>query len=264
MPSLSRLAALLIAASCALPLAAGASRAAASCEGKLGTSRVMEVDPRGLQVGTKHFPQTLDLAEGEVVLTFDDGPFPATTPAALKALREACVQATFFVVGRNSAAHPDLLRRIIKEGHTVGHHSQTHPMTLADLPYDKAVADIEKGIASDEKAAYGTAGAHPRVPFFRFPGFGSSPELLDYMKTRGIGVFGADLWAGDWVQMTPEVQLHLVMERLAHAKRGIILFHDTRAQTVKMLPAFFAALQAGGYKVVHIVPAATATAAGPQ
>ncbi|WP_428029872.1 polysaccharide deacetylase family protein [Ancylobacter sp.] len=252
----------------ALPLAlslclAAPARAAPDCAGRLGTSRVMEVDPVGLQVGTKHFPQTLDLADHEVVLTFDDGPLPGTTPAVLKALAHECVRATFFVIGRNAAAHPDLLRREIAEGHTVGHHSMTHPMTLADIPYDKAVADIEKGLKADDKAAYGAAGTRPRVPFFRFPGFGSSPELLAYLGQRGIGVFGADLWASDWNLMTPEAQLTLVMGRLDHAGRGIILFHDTREQTAKMLPAFLSALKEKGYRVVHIVPPPPQTAAAP-
>ncbi|MFD1477382.1 polysaccharide deacetylase family protein [Ancylobacter polymorphus] len=234
---------------------------AGDCDGKLGTSRVLVVDPMGLQVGTKHFPQTLDLADREVVLTFDDGPLPATTPSVLKTLARECVRATFFVIGRNAAAHPDLVRREIAEGHTVAHHSMTHPMTLADIPYDKAVADIEKGFKADDRAAYGASGANPRVPFFRFPGFGASPELLDYLKQRGIGVFGADLWASDWNPMTPEEQLTLVMTRLDHAGRGIILFHDTRGQTAKMLPAFLAALKEKGYRVVHIVPAPPRTAA---
>ncbi|TSJ61319.1 polysaccharide deacetylase family protein [Starkeya sp. 3C] len=246
-------------------LAAAPALAAQDCEGRLGTSRVMEVDPTGgLQVGTKHFPQTLDLADKEVVLTFDDGPLPGTTPAVLKALARECVRATFFLVGRNAAAHPDLVRRAIAEGHTVGHHSMTHPMTLADMPFDKAVADIDRGLRADDKAAYGVAGARPPVPFFRFPGFGSSPELLDYLKGRGIGVFGADLWASDWNPMTPDEQLKLVMTRLDHAGRGIILFHDTRSQTVKMLPAFLAALKEKGYRVVHVVPPPARSAAVPQ
>ena len=80
-----------------------------------------------------------------------------------------------------------------------------------------------------------TSGTRPRVPFFRFPGFGSSPELLAYLKQRGVGVCGADLWASDWNPMTPDEQLTLVLARLDHAGRGIILFHDTRAQTAKML-----------------------------
>ena len=239
--------------------------ATSSCDGQLGTSRVLEVNPVGLQVGTQHFPQTLDLHDGEVVLTFDDGPHPGTTEQVLKALAHACVHATFFVVGQHAAEHPALLKRIIAEGHTVGHHSQTHPMTLADIPYDKAVADIERGFTADDKAAYGSAGVQPRVPFFRFPGFGSSPELLAYLSKRGIGVFGADLWAGDWNPMTPEEQLTLTMHRLDHAKRGIILFHDTRAQTAKMIPMFLAALKEKGYRVVHIVPAVGAvTASAPD
>ncbi|MBS9476642.1 polysaccharide deacetylase family protein [Ancylobacter radicis] len=240
------------------------ARAASPCEGRLGTSRVMEVQAAGLKVGTKHFPETLDLADGEVVLTFDDGPHPGTTETVLRALAKECVRATFFLVGRAAAAHPDMVRRIIAEGHTVGHHSQTHPMTLADMPFDKAVADIEKGFASVDRAAYGAAGPHPRVPFFRFPGFGSSPELLDYLAKRGVGVFGADLWAGDWNPMTPEQQLELVMARLDHQSRGMILFHDTRAQTAKMIPAFLAALREKGYRVVHIVPAGVATAVAPD
>jgi len=259
MPRLARLAFLLAMCGGIAPALAGQD-----CAGRLGTSRVMEVDPAGLQVGTKHFPQTLDLADKEVVLTFDDGPLPATTPGVLKALARECVRATFFVIGRNAAAHPDLVRREIAEGHTVGHHSMTHPMTLADMPYDKAVADIEKGLKADERAAYGEAGAQPRVPFFRFPGFGSSPELLDYLKRRGIGVFGADLWASDWNPMTPQEQLDLVMARLDHAGRGIILFHDTRGQTLKMLPAFLTALKEKGYRVVHIVPSPARTAAVPR
>ncbi len=77
---------------------------------------MLEVDPVGLQVGTKHFPQTLALADKEVVLTFDDGPHPGTTPAVLKALARECVHATFFMVGQNAAAHPDLVRRVLAEG----------------------------------------------------------------------------------------------------------------------------------------------------
>lgn len=244
--------------------AADAYAAQPSCDGRLGTSRVMELHAAGLEVGTKHFPQTLDLADGEVVLTFDDGPHPGTTESVLRALANECVRATFFLIGRNASAHPALVRRILAQGHTVGHHSQTHPMTLADIPFDKAVADIEKGFVSVDTAAYGASGPHPRVPFFRFPGFGSSPELLKYLADRGVGVFGADLWAGDWNPMTPEQQLTLVMERLDRQRRGIILFHDTRAQTAKMIPAFLAALREKGYRVVHIVPAPMATAAAPN
>ncbi|MCS0505232.1 polysaccharide deacetylase family protein [Ancylobacter mangrovi] len=256
-----RLPTLALLAACLLP---GSAFATDSCAGKLGTERVLEVDPHHLQVGTKHFPQTLDLAEGEVVLTFDDGPHPGATEAVLKALAQQCTRATFFVIGRNAAAHPALLKQILAGGHTLGYHSQTHPMTLADLPFDKAVADIEKGFATVDKAAYGKAGAQPRVPFFRFPGFGSSPQLLAYLDKRGVGVFGADLWAGDWNPMTADQQLKLLMSRLDRQRRGIILLHDTHQQTAKMMPAFLAELHRKGYHVVHVVPAGPVTATAPQ
>lgn len=226
---------------------------AADCSAGPGTSRVLEVDPKGLEVGTKHFPQTLDLAEGEFVLTFDDGPSAGTTPMVLKALAAGCVRATFFLVGTRATESPALVRRILGEGHGLGYHSQTHPMTLADMPYDKAVKDIERGIASVDRAAYGAGTASPRFGFFRFPGFGSSPALLTYMRDRGIGVFGADLWASDWNPMTPEAELTLVLDRMERAGRGIILFHDTRLQTAKMVPALLLAMKQKGYHVVHVV-----------
>lgn len=230
------------------------AHAASDCSAGPGTARVLEVDPRGLEVGLKHFPQTLDLAPGEFVLTFDDGPSAGTTPLVLKALAAGCVRATFFLVGTRASESPALVKRILAEGHGIGYHSQTHPMTLADLPYDKALKDIDTGIASVDRAAYGPQAHSPRFGFFRFPGFGSSPALLSYLAGRGIGVFGADLWASDWNTMTPEVELALVLERMEHVGRGIVLFHDTRIQTARMVPALLKAMKEKGYRVVHVVP----------
>ncbi|WP_373870032.1 polysaccharide deacetylase family protein [Azorhizobium oxalatiphilum] len=231
--------------------------AAPACPGRpdaLGTARVMAV-PAGVQVGTKSFPGTLPLQPGEVVLTFDDGPWPQTTAAILDALKAECVKATFFLIGQNAKARPELVRREIAEGHTVAHHSMTHPdATLARLPHAAAVREIEAGMAADDLAAYGISGAEPRVPFFRFPGFAATPELLSYLQGRGISVFGADFWASDWNKMTPEQELALVLQRLDAAGRGIVLFHDTKAQTAAMIPAFLRALAQRGYHIVHIVP----------
>ena len=70
-------------------------------------------------------------------------------------------------------------------------------------------------------------------------------------------VWGADLWASDWNRMTPDQELQLVLARLEQARGGIVLFHDTKAQTAAMLPAFLRALKARGYHVVHVVAAAT-------
>jgi len=222
----------------------------------LGTARVLPVRTTGaLRVGRKSYPATLPLAPGEVVLTFDDGPHPGTTEPILETLARECVKATFFMIGRQAEAHPALARRVLAAGHTVGHHSNTHPMTLAQLPQAAAEADIEAGFRAVDMALYGSYSGRPRTPFFRFPGFGDSNALNQGLAARDIGIFGADLWASDWNEMAPDQQLGLVMRRLAQSRGGILLFHDTRPQTATMLPACLRAMKAAGYRIVHIVPA---------
>jgi peptidoglycan/xylan/chitin deacetylase (PgdA/CDA1 family) len=203
----------------------------------LGTSRILKLDaatyPRG---GLKSFPQTLPLEDHEVVLTFDDGPWP------------------FFLIGKPASEHPALARRIAAEGHTIGHHTWTHHNLKYMKPGD-AEAEIDKGIAADEMALHGVATTTPTTPFFRFPYFEMTPWTLDLLQSRGIAVIGADLWASDWNPMTPKQQLKLLTDRLTIARKGIILLHDPKAQTAAMLPAFLRYLRDNHYRVVHLVPA---------
>ena len=242
-----------IAAAC-FPLAAVAE----PCPGNpnaLGTERVLEVDAKSTpRVGRKHFPTTLPLRRKELVLTFDDGPWPGTTPKVLDALKRECVRATFFLLGRNAQANPQLARRVLAEGHSIGHHSYRHPL-LDHMPLDKAEAEINHGIEADEVAVYGQHRTNPIIPFFRFPGFASNKALLDRMSARGIVVFGADVWASDWNPMSPDQELRLILARIEQVDHGIVLFHDTKAQTAQMLPAFLRELKRRGFRVVHVVPA---------
>lgn len=248
-----RILALAVAAAIA-PLAALAE----PCPGNpqaLGTERVMAVDAgTSPRVGRKHFPATLPLQAKELVLTFDDGPWPTTTPKVLDALKHECVRATFFLLGRNAQAHPQIARRARAEGHSLGHHTYAHPL-LDRMPLDKAEAEIDRGIAADEVAVYGQRRTNPLTPFFRFPGFASNQALLERMSDRGIVVFGADVWASDWLPMTPEEELKLILGRIAKVDHGIVLFHDTKAQTAQMLPAFLRELKRRGYRIVRVVPA---------
>jgi len=231
---------------------------AAPCPGNpnaLGTERTLTVDAKSTpQVGRKEFPSTLPLGPKELVLTFDDGPWHETTPKVLDALKAECVLATFFLVGRNAEAFPQLARRELAEGHSIGHHTFSHPL-LDHLPMAKAEADINRGIEADEFALYGQRRSNPTTPFFRFPGFASNRALLDRMAARGLVVFGADVWASDWVPMSPETQLRLILARIDQAGRGIVLFHDTKKQTEHMLPAFLRELKRRGYRIVHVVAA---------
>lgn len=230
---------------------AGAARAAAP----LGTARRLALDAGGgLQVGLKTYPQTLALNEREVVLTFDDGPRRGTTDRVLDILAAEEVKATFFLIGRNAAAEPGLARRIVAEGHTIAHHSFSHPWTFRQRSFEAGKADILQGFRAVDEAAFGSGLTQPRVPFFRYPGFADTPELNGWLKELGVGVFGCDLWASDWTPMSPAAQLALVMGRLNRAGRGISLFHDIQPQTVAMLPAFLAGLRERGWKVVHLQP----------
>jgi peptidoglycan/xylan/chitin deacetylase (PgdA/CDA1 family) len=233
-----------------------AASADAQCPrpGTLGTSRVLSVDATSYpRVGLKSFPQTLPLRDHEVVLTFDDGPWPPTTPKVLAALAQECVRATFFLIGKPASEHPDLVRRIAAEGHTVGHHTWLHRSLMQIKPSETA-EEIDHGILAVEMALHERATTIPSTPFFRFPGFESTPATRDFLQSRGIVVFGADLWASDWNPMTPKQELKLLIGRLNAARKGIILLHDPKAHTAAMLPAFLRYLRDNDYHVVHLVP----------
>jgi peptidoglycan/xylan/chitin deacetylase (PgdA/CDA1 family) len=237
-------------------MAWAAAAGAADCPrpGTLGTSRVLAVDAATTpRVGLKSFPQTLPLDDHEVVLTFDDGPWPPTTLRVLAALAQQCVRATFFLIGKTASEHPDLVRSIAAQGHTIGHHTWSH-RSLKRIAPGATTQEIDRGISADEVALHGTATTVPSTPFFRFPGFESTPETLTLLQSRDIVVFGADLWASDWSPMTPSQELNLIVRRLNAAGKGIILFHDTKARTAAMLPAFLRYLRDHHFRVVHLVP----------
>ncbi len=222
----------------------------------LGPARTIEAGTQGgLQVGFKTYPRSLALDDHEIVLTFDDGPSAQTTPRILDALAAECVMATFFLVGRNAEALPALVKREVAEGHTVAHHTYSHPAkTLRQISVKAAQEEIIKGFEADDKAAYGTFSGTPKVPFFRFPGFADTPELVAWLAARNIGVFGADFWGSDWLDMTPEKELSLILARIEQEKRGILLLHDTKQQTAAMLPALLRELKQRGYKIVSLTP----------
>lgn len=222
----------------------------------LGVARTIEVGTQGgLQVGLKTYPQTLALDDHEIVLTFDDGPSEETTPRILDALSKECVKATFFLIGRNAEALPALVKREVAEGHTVGHHTYSHPArTLRQMTEKAARGEIVRGFDADDKAAFGAASGAPKVRFFRFPGFADTPELIAWLSAQNIAVFGADLWASDWVTMTPDKERALILTRLDREKRGILLLHDTKQQTADMLPALLRDLKQHDFKIVMLAP----------
>ena len=94
-----------------------------------------------------------------------------------------------------------------------------------------------------EKAAYGrdVSAREPKdlkleAPFFRFPGFADTPELRQWFAPTTSAIFGVDLWASDWIKMTPEEELKLVMSRLEkNGHKGMLLMHDNHPWTAAMV-----------------------------
>ena len=213
----------------------------------LGVARVVEIDTTGGPgFGFQHYKAYDFLNPKEVVLTFDDGPLPTHTRTILAALAAECVKATFFTVGKLAGGYPEVLREVVKNGHTVGTHTVTHP-NLAKLPMEKAKAEIEKSVSIASRAA-GT----PVAPFFRFPFLKDSPELLQYLGSRNIAVFSTDMDSFDFKRPRPKRLIKNIMSNLDKKGKGIILMHDIQPNTAKAMPQLLKELKAKGYKIVHL------------
>ncbi|MFA5901913.1 MAG: polysaccharide deacetylase family protein [Hyphomicrobium sp.] len=215
----------------------------------LGLSRIVEVDTAKGPIFGRGAHGGFDvLAEGEVVLTFDDGPLRPYTRAVLKALAQHCTKATFFMVGRMAAADPAMVREVAKAGHTIGAHTWSHAK-LSSLTAEKAEEEIELGFS-----AVATAREAPIAPFFRFPYLRPNAGAVDYLKGRDVASFTIDVDSRDFRTRDPEEMQKNVLTQLAARHRGILLFHDIQPSTARGLPALLTELKRRGYKVVHMVP----------
>src|SRR5690348_9139487 len=215
----------------------------------LGVSRVVEIDTTGGPgFGFEHFKAYDFLRDHEVVLTFDDGPWPGNTPAVLKALADQCTKGLFFAIGKHANWHPELLKQVAAAGHTVGSHTWSHK-DLSKMSEQEAIDEIEKGIA-----AVGIAlGNKAPGAFFRFPGLRGPEPLLKYVGTRNLAVFSTDLDSFDFKIHKPEQVIKSVMTKLNKRGKGIILMHDFQQSTAHALPELLKQLKDGGYQVVQIV-----------
>jgi peptidoglycan-N-acetylglucosamine deacetylase len=220
--------------------------------GAIGVSRVHEIDtsiqPR---FGHQQYKELDFLKDGEVVLTFDDGPLRPYTIPVLKALDAHCTKATFFVVGRMAIADPELVKDTARRGHTIGTHTWSH-MDLRKIGPSRARGELELGIS-----AVGRALGKPVAPFFRFPFLSDPKNMRDYAQQRGIGVFSIEVDSNDYRTKNPEDVNRNVLSQLQTARKGIILFHDIQPSTAGALKGLLDTIKARGFKVVHLVASNT-------
>ena len=234
---------------------ATAKARAADCPGNpnaLGTSRVLTIDPREFpRIGTVQYTRSLPLEDKEVVLTFDDGPLPPYTNRVLDVLAEHCVKANYFLVGRMARGYPDLARRILAEGHTVGTHSENHLLGFDRAPLDTVKNEIEQGIVSVTSVVGKNSAA---TSFFRIPGFLRRHEVEAYLQSRHLMTWSADVVADDWRHINASEVVRRAIARLDEKGKGILLLHDIQPATALALPELLRELKTKGYRIVHVVP----------
>jgi|HubBroStandDraft_2_1064218.scaffolds.fasta_scaffold33011_2 peptidoglycan/xylan/chitin deacetylase (PgdA/CDA1 family) len=221
----------------------------------LGTSRVLAIDPADFKrLGHMQYPDSLPLQDKEVVITFDDGPLPPYSNQILDILAAECVKVTYFLVGEMARAYPAVVRREYEAGHTLGTHSEHHPLHFGELPLDRMRSEIDVGI-SDVAAALGDT--KYLAPFFRIPGLDRSNTLEDELAARHLIVFSSDTVADDWRHVTPEQIKSLALSRLMKLGKGILLLHDIHPKTVAALPGILKGLKDNGFRIVQVVPSAS-------
>ncbi len=234
-----------------LGLVLAAPAFAQSCPGNpnaLGVARAVEIDTAGGPgFGNEHFNQHDFLRNGEVVLTFDDGPWPGTTAAVLAALEAHCTKGIFFTIGKHATWHPEILKDVAAKGHTIGSHTWSHA-NLAKLTPDKAKEEIEMGISAVRRVV-----GDAQAPFVRFPNLQHPTEMVKYSGSRNLGIWSTDVDSFDFkFTRTSDKLVPSVMKRLEKRGKGILLMHDFQKSTASAIPELLVQLKAGGYKIVHV------------
>ncbi|MBN9148673.1 MULTISPECIES: polysaccharide deacetylase family protein [unclassified Nitrobacter] len=236
----------------AVPTPAPTSGPKVACNGNpdaLGIARVVQIDTTGGPgFGFEHFKQLDFLRDKEVVLTFDDGPWPGHTPAVLKALADQCTTGIFFSIGKHATYHPEILRQVAAAGHTVGAHTWSHAnLNNKKLSEAQRKDEIEKGFSAVKWALE----AAP-APFFRFPALQHPPEMVTYLGERNIAIFSCDVDSFDFKSHKAQQVVDNIFRKLDKVGKGIILMHDFQKHTAEALPEILRRLKAGGYKVVQM------------
>ena len=225
------------------------AKAACANPDALGIARTVEIDTTGGPgFGFEHFKQLDFLRDKEVVMTFDDGPWPVNTLSVLKTLADECTKAVFFPIGKHASYYPEILKQVAAAGHTIGSHTWSHAnLNNKKLTEAQRKEEIEKGFSAVKWAL----GASP-APFFRFPALLLPPEMVTYLGERNIGIFSTDLDSFDFKASKAQTIVDNVMRKVDKMGKGIILMHDFQKHTGEALPDLLRKLKAGGYKVVHM------------
>ncbi|WP_427181101.1 polysaccharide deacetylase family protein [Paenibacillus sp. TC-CSREp1] len=191
--------------------------------------------------------EQVTVQEKVVAFTFDDGPHPVYTPQVLDIFRRAGGHATFFMIGEEMEAHPDIAAEVHREGHEIANHTYTHP-NLTELTLEEAGEELRRAEQLVQKVTGGSARS------FRPPYFGVNDDILALAAERGYRTIGAANGAArDWDNPGTE---HIVEHSRSAVKPGsVLIFHDgygDRSQTVEAVRVLVEELTADGYRLVTV------------
>jgi len=179
-----------------------------------------------------------------IAMTFDDGPSAENTPRLLEMLKQRNIKATFFLIGQNAASNPEIVRRILADGHEIGNHSWTHPQ-LSKLSDERVTAEITK-----TQEAIKSAGGF--TPTLLRPPYGAiTPRQREWIENQfGLNIILWSVDPFDWKRPGASVITQRILTQV-HAG-AIILSHDIHKQTVDAMPATLDGLMRKGYKFVTV------------
>ncbi len=192
----------------------------------------------------KHTYNKCHVAGSEIAMTFDDGPHPKLTPMLLDMLKERGIKATFFLVGKNAADYPEIVHRIVAEGHEVANHSWSHPQ-LTKLGPDA----LNKEIAQTNEAIHQATGIQTTI---MRPPYGATNAAITKRLNDEFGL-AVIMWSVDPLDWKIRNSAHVTKYITENTTPGaIILSHDIHPTTVEAMPAVLDTLTAKGYKFVTV------------
>ena len=197
---------------------------------------------------------------GLLALTFDDGPDPRWTPAILDILKREQVPATFFIIGKNGQAYPDLVRRIVDEGHELGNHTFTHP-NLGELPLSLTELELNATQRLIESEV-GRSTVLFRPPYFGDAEADKPQEVEPALVAQNLGylMVGVRIDPNDWQRPVTADQIvdrtiSRAMDTNPETRGEVILLHDSggdRSATIEALPRLIHELKARGFRFVAV------------
>jgi len=213
--------------------------------GIIGLAYVITLGWGVFDIGSQFFGETKWKGKGDAVaITFDDGPDPKHTPAMLDMLAEEGVKAAFFVIGKKAEKHPELLRRMVDEGHVVGNHTFSHTHSFGMMAEESVREEMRKGSDAVRDVI-------DRVPRYFRPPFGvMNPTIAKAVKAEDVTIIGWDLRSRDGVGTTAKQILNRVLPRLP--KATLLLFHDTNPNSLEAVREVIRTCRSVGRAIVSV------------